>query len=264
MEKIFKSWCSFGLVRRILGGLVLGTIFAYFMPNTMAWTTIFGTLFVGALKAVAPILVFFLVLSAIVQHKQGQKTNIKSIVLLYLIGTFSASLVAVIGSFLFPVTLSLATTVNMSSAPQDIGGVLKTLLLNLVDNPLKAILNGNYIGILFWSALFGMFAKSASETTKEMITDVSNILLKVVKTVIEFTPFGVMGLIFSSIIESGGSGLMSYGKILVLLLGCMFAVAFIVNPIIAFVMTGKNQYPLVLTTLRESGLTAFFTRSSAA
>ncbi|WP_294093142.1 serine/threonine transporter SstT [uncultured Cetobacterium sp.] len=264
MEKVFKDWCSIGLVKRVLGGLVIGIIFAYITPNMMSWITIFGDIFVGALKAVAPVLVFFLVLAAIVQHKKGQKTNIKSIVTLYILGTFLASLVAVIGSFIFPVNLSLVSNVNMSSAPQNIGGVLKTLLLNLIDNPLKAILNGNYIGILFWSSLLGIFLKEVSDTTKVVVIDTSEALLKVVKVIIEFTPFGVMGLVFSSIIESGSSGLLSYGKILVLLLGCMGVVAFIVNPLIAFLMMGKNPYPLVLTCLRESGLTAFFTRSSAA
>ncbi|MGL4935730.1 MAG: serine/threonine transporter SstT [Cetobacterium sp.] len=264
MEKVFKDWCSIGLVKRVLGGLVIGIIFAYITPNMMSWITIFGDIFVGALKAVAPVLVFFLVLAAIVQHKKGQKTNIKSIVTLYILGTFLASLVAVIGSFIFPVNLSLVSNVNMSSAPQNIGGVLKTLLLNLIDNPLKAILNGNYIGILFWSSLLGIFLKEVSDTTKVLVIDTSEALLKVVKVIIEFTPFGVMGLVFSSIIESGSSGLLSYGKILVLLLGCMGVVAFIVNPLIAFLMMGKNPYPLVLTCLRESGLTAFFTRSSAA
>ncbi|MGL5349790.1 MAG: serine/threonine transporter SstT [Cetobacterium sp.] len=264
MEKVFKDWCSIGLVKRVLGGLVIGIIFAYITPNMMSWITIFGDIFVGALKAVAPVLVFFLVLAAIVQHKKGQKTNIKSIVTLYILGTFLASLVAVIGSFIFPVNLSLVSNVNMSSAPQNIGGVLKTLLLNLIDNPLKAILNGNYIGILFWSSLLGIFLKEVSDTTKVVVIDTSEALLKVVKVIIEFTPFGVMGLVFSSIIESGSSGLLSYGKILVLLLGCMGVVAFIVNPLIVFLMMGKNPYPLVLTCLRESGLTAFFTRSSAA
>ncbi|MGL4651906.1 serine/threonine transporter SstT [Cetobacterium sp.] len=264
MENIFKNWCSIGLVKRVLAGLIVGVIFAYVMPGVMSWTTIFGDIFVGALKAVAPILVFFLVLSAIVQHKKGQKTNIKSIVILYLLGTFLASLVAVIGSFIFPVNLSLVSNVNMSSAPQNIVGVLKTLLLNLVDNPVKALMNANYIGILFWSSLLGIFLKEASENTKSLVVDASNALLKVVKFIIEFTPFGVMGLVFSSIIESGSSGLLSYGKILVLLLGCMGVVAFIVNPLIAFLMMGKNPYPLVFTCLKESGLTAFFTRSSAA
>lgn len=264
MEKIFKGWCGLGLVKRIFIGLLFGVALAYIAPNSMSWITIFGDLFVGALKAVAPILVFFLVISAIVQHKKGQKTNIKSIVILYLLGTFLASLVAVIGSFLFPVTLSLVSNVNMESAPQNIVGVLKTLLLNLIDNPVKALFNGNYIGILFWSSLFGIFLKEAKEETKVVVVDISKALLKVVKLIIEFTPFGVMGLIFSSIEASGGSGLLSYGKILLLLLGCMATVALIVNPIIAFIMIQKNPYPLVFTCLKESGLTAFFTRSSAA
>ncbi|MDX8335005.1 MULTISPECIES: serine/threonine transporter SstT [Cetobacterium] len=264
MEKVLKGWCGLSLVKRIFVGLVLGMLFAYFAPNNMSWITIFGDLFVGALKAIAPVLVFFLVISAIVQHKKGQKTNIKSIVVLYLLGTFLASLVAVVGSFLFPVTLSLVSNVSVDSAPQNIVGVLRTLLLNLIDNPIKALFNGNYIGILFWSCLFGIFLKEAKTATKDAVVDIANSLLKVVKLVIEFTPFGVMGLIFSSISASGGDGLLSYGKILLLLLGCMGTVAFIVNPIIAFIMIQKNPYPLVFTCLRESGLTAFFTRSSAA
>lgn len=264
MNRILKGWHALGLVKRILIGLLFGVILAYLAPNSMNWITIFGELFVGALKAVAPILVFFLVISAIIQHKKGQKTNIKSIVILYLLITFLASLVAVIGSFLFPVTLSLVSNINMESAPKNIVGVLKTLFLNMIENPVKALFYGNYIGILFWSSLIGIFLKEAKQETKEAVVDISEALLKIVKLIIEFTPFGVMGLIYGSIETSGGSSLVSYGKILFLLLGCMGTVAFIINPIIAFVMIQKNPYPLVFTCLKESGLTAFFTRSSAA
>lgn len=264
MEKIFKNWTQIGLVKRIFGGLVVGIILASFAPNSMSGVSIFGDLFVGALKSIAPILVFFLVISAIIQHKKGQKTNIKSIVVLYLLGTFLASLVAVIGSFLFPVTLSFSSNVDISSAPQNIVGVLRTLFLNLIDNPVKSLLNANYIGILFWSVLFGIFLRNAAETTKKMAVDFSEALLKIVKLIIEFTPFGVMGLIFSSMAETGASSLLQYGKILLLLLGCMFVVAFIVNPLIAFIMIQQNPYPLVFTCIKESGITAFFTRSSAA
>lgn len=264
MNRILKGWHALGLVKRILIGLLFGVILAYLAPNSMNWITIFGELFVGALKAVAPILVFFLVISAIIQHKKGQKTNIKSIVILYLLITFLASLVAVIGSFLFPVTLSLVSNINMESAPKNIVGVLKTLFLNMIENPVKALFYGNYIGILFWSSLIGIFLKEAKQETKEAVVDISEALLKIVKLIIEFTPFGVMGLIYGSIETSGGSSLVSYGKILFLLLGCMGTVAFIINPIIAFIMIQKNPYPLVFTCLKESGLTAFFTRSSAA
>lgn len=264
MNRILKGWHALGLVKRILIGLLFGVILAYLAPNSMNWITIFGELFVGALKAVAPILVFFLVISAIIQHKKGQKTNIKSIVILYLLITFLASLVAVIGSFLFPVTLSLVSNINMESAPKNIVGVLKTLFLNMIENPVKALFYGNYIGILFWSSLIGIFLKEAKQETKEAVVDISEALLKIVKLIIEFTPFGVMGLIYGSIETSGGSSLVSYGKILFLLLGCMGTVAFIINPIIAFIMIQKNPYPLVFICLKESGLTAFFTRSSAA
>lgn len=264
MKKIFNTWSEFSLVKRIMLGLIVGIILANFAPEHAKGVIILGDLFVGALKAIAPILVFFLVISAILQHKSGQKTNMKTIVVLYLLGTFLAGLTSVVGSFLFPVSINLTSGINNVVPPENIMEVLKTLLLNLVDNPVRALLNANYIGILAWSILFGSFLKGAAETTKVVFTNCSDALLKIVKWIIEFAPLGVMGLVFNSIYQNGMSSLLGYGKLLALLLGCMAAVALIINPLIAFIMIRQNPFPLVFRCLKESGLTAFFTRSSAA
>lgn len=264
MKKIFNTWSEFSLVKRIMLGLIAGIILANFAPEHAKGVIILGDLFVGALKAIAPILVFFLVISAILQHKSGQKTNMKTIVVLYLLGTFLAGLTSVVGSFLFPVSINLTSGINNVVPPENIMEVLKTLLLNLVDNPVRALLNANYIGILAWSILFGSFLKGAAETTKVVFTNCSDALLKIVKWIIEFAPLGVMGLVFNSIYQNGMSSLLGYGKLLALLLGCMAAVALIINPLIAFIMIRQNPFPLVFRCLKESGLTAFFTRSSAA
>lgn len=264
MDMLYKKWSEISLIKRILVGLCLGIILANLAPNKLAWISIFGELFVGALKAMAPILVFFLVMSAVVQHKKGQKTNMKMIITLYLLGTLLASIVAVVGSYIYPVKLILQTNELTASAPQNIGGVLRGVLLNLVSNPISSLLNGNYIGILFWSVIFGVFLKSAKETTKDMVTDASEIILKTVKLVIEFAPLGIMGLIFNSMCSNGISSLFVYGKLIILLLGCMLFTAFVVNPIMAYILIRKNPFPLVMRCVKESGMTAFFTRSSAA
>lgn len=264
MKKLFGSWGQISLVKRIIAGLLAGIALAAVAPNGAKGVTILGDLFVGALKSVAPILVFFLVMSAVIQHKSGQKTNMKTVIGLYLAGTFLAALTAVVGSFMFPVTITLGAGAQSVAPPDNILAVLKTLLLNLVDNPVKALMNANYIGILAWSLVLGTFLKGASENTKTVIVNCSEALLKTVKFIIEFAPFGVMGLVFSSIYESGIESLLSYGKLLGLLLGCMAAVAFVLNPLIAYVMIRQNPYPLVFKCLKQSGITAFFTRSSAA
>lgn len=264
MNMLLKKWSDVSLIKRILVGLFLGIIFANLAPNKLAWISIFGELFVGALKAMAPVLVFFLVMSAVVQHKKGQKTNMKTIIVLYLLGTLLASIVAVIGSYLYPVKLILQTNELTASAPQNIGGVLRGVLLNLVDNPINSLLNGNYIGILFWSVIFGVFLKNAKETTKDMVSDASEIILKAVKLIIEFAPLGIMGLIFNSMRSNGISSLLVYGKLIILLLGCMLFTAFVVNPIMAYILIRQNPFPLVMRCVKESGMTAFFTRSSAA
>jgi serine/threonine transporter len=203
-------------------------------------------------------------MAAIVQHKSGQKTNMKTVVALYLSGTFLAALVAVIASFLFPVQLTLATGAEDMAAPGGVVEVLRTLLLNVVDNPFNAIANANYIGILAWALVLGFALRNAPETTKTMISNVSEAVSKIVTWVIKFAPFGIMGLVIESITTNGLDSLLGYGKLLAVLIGCMLFVAFVVNPLLVYVTARQNPYPLVLTAVRESGITAFFTRSSAA
>lgn len=264
MKNLYESWIKISLIKRIIMGLIVGIILVLIAPEKASGITILGDLFVGALKAIAPILVFVLVMAAVLQHKKGQKSNMKLIIFLYLLGTFLAASVAVVGSFLFPVDLILKAGESNIAPPENIAGVLKTLFMNLVENPIKALLQGNYIGILFWSALFGFFLRESSENTKKIILDVSDVILKTVKTIIEFAPFGIMGLIFNSLRTSGFASLLIYGKLILLLLGCMGFVTFVINPIVAFFYIRQNPYPLIMRCLKESGLTAFFTRSSAA
>lgn len=264
MKQLLSKWNKLSLVKRILVGMVIGILLAIAIPNEAKFITIFGTLFVGALKAVAPILVFFLVMSAISQHKSGHKTNMKSIIVLYLLGTFLASLVGVVASFLFPVTLTLQSGVDSITPPGGVVEVLRTLLLNVVDNPVRAIVNANYIGVLSWAAILGFMLRHAADSTKTMLSNVSDALSQVVRVIINFAPIGIMGLVFESIASSGLEALVGYGKLLLVLLGGMFFVALVVNPIIVFMKIKQNPYPLVFKCLKVSGLTAFFTRSSAA
>ena len=264
MRELIKKWNDISLVKRIIVGLIIGITLALTVPTQLAPIAILGSLFVGALKAIAPILVFFLVMSAICQHKEGQKTNMKSIIFLYLLGTFLAGVVAVIGSFLFPVTLKLAASAEGVTPPGGVGEVLKTLLMNIVDNPVNALTNANYIGILSWALILGLALKQSKESTKQIILSISDAVSQVVKWVINLAPFGIMGLVFDTISTSGIESLLKYGQLIVLLVGSMAFVALIVNPIITFIGIRKNPYPLVFKCLKDSGITAFFTRSSAA
>lgn len=264
MGNFLNKWNKISLVKRILVGLIIGILLALTIPNIAKPIVIFGSLFVGALKSVAPILVFFLVMSAICQHKQGQQTNMKSIIFLYLLGTFLAGLVAVIASFLFPITLTLGSGVSKMAPPGGVIEVLKSLIINVIDNPVMALYNANYIGILSWALIIGLALKNASSSTKTMISNVSDALSQVVKWIINFAPLGIMGLVFDSISTQGIESLLSYGQLIMLLVGCMLFIALVVNPLIAFVGIRKNPYPLVFKCLKNSGLTAFFTRSSAA
>ncbi len=264
MKNLLKSWNQLSLVKRILVGLFIGIILAVAVPKQAAFVVIFGSLFVSALKAVAPMLVFFLVMGAISQHKAGHQTNMKSILVLYLLGTFLASVIGVVASFVFPVTLTMAAGVDSITPPGGVVEVLKTLLLNIVDNPVKALFNANYIGILAWAALIGFMLRSAADTTKTMITNVADALSHIVRLIINFAPLGILGLVFDSIATNGLDTLLSYVQLLGVLLGCMFFVALVVNPIIVFIKIRQNPYPLVFKCLKVSGITAFFTRSSAA
>lgn len=264
LYKLMNHWYKLSLVKRIIAGLIIGIILAVTIPDIAQPITIFGSLFVGALKAIAPMLVFFLVASAISQHKKGQQTNMKSVIVLYLLGTFSAALVAVVASFIFPVTLTLGAGAEDVTAPGGVVEVLKALLLNVVDNPVKALYNANYIGILSWALMLGFTLKNAAASTKLMLSNVSDALTEMVRIVIAFAPLGIMGLVFDVIATSGIGVLLGYGKLLAVLIGCMLFVALVINPIIVYSYIRSNPFPLVFRCLRESGITAFFTRSSAA
>lgn len=263
MTTLLHQWNRISLVKRILLGIVVGIILALAFPNASG-IGIFGSLFVSALKAVAPILVFLLVMSAISQHKKGRPTNMKSIIALYGLSTFLAGLIAVIASFLFPVNLSLIQSTEDLSPPGGIVEVLKGLLLNVVDNPVHALMNANYIGILAWAILLGVALKNAKDTTKSMLSNLSDAVSLIVKWVINLAPLGIMGLVYESITANGLASLLDYGKLLLLLIGCMLFMALVINPLIVYVNIRRNPYPLVFSCLRESGITAFFTRSSAA
>ncbi|GAA0176780.1 serine/threonine transporter SstT [Clostridium sediminicola] len=264
MKNLLTKWNQLSLVKRIIIGLAIGIILAIISPEAAKPISIFGSLFVGGLKAVAPILVFFLVMSAISQHKSGQKTNMKSIVVLYLLGTFLAGLIAVVASFMFPVSLKLGAGIDSITPPGGVVEVLKKLLMNVVDNPINALSNANYIGILAWALLLGLALKNAPDTTKTMISNFSDALSQVVRWVISLAPLGIMGLVFDAIATNGLSSLLSYGQLLLVLVGCMIFMALVVNPIVTFIGIRQNPYPLVLKCLKDSGITAFFTRSSAA
>lgn len=264
MISLVKKWSQLSLVKQIILGLSIGIILAVTIPETAKSVTILGSLFVGALKAIAPVLVLFLVMSAIAQHKRGHQTNMKSVIFLYLLGTFLAASIAVMTSFIFPVSITLTKGAEGLTAPGGVVEVLKTLLLNVVDNPVKAIYNANYIGILAWAILLGLALRNAADSTKTLISNVSDAVSKMVSWVIKLAPFGIMGLVFESITTNGIESLLSYGKLLFVLIGCMLFVALVVNPIIVFATIRQNPYPLVFKCIKESGITAFFTRSSAA
>ena len=265
LKQLLAKWNNISLVKQIILGLVVGIVLAVAFPQQLSFITIFGDIFVKALKAVAPILVLFLVMSAIAQHKQGQETHMGGVLKLYLIATLCASLSAVVASFLFRVHLILPeASASDVAPPSGIVEVLKTLVFNIVDNPVNAVINANYIGILAAAILIGFALRHANETTKTFVDDIAQAISQVVRWVIKLAPLGVMGLVFNSIATTGLESLLEYGKIIILLVGTMAFVALIVNPIIVFIATRKNPYPLVFTCLKDSGITAFFTRSSAA
>lgn len=262
MKTIWKQWNEISLVKRIICGLVIGVILGVAVPGVYV-ITLLGTLFVGALKAVAPILVFFLVMSSLSRAKAGSG-NMGRVVGLYLIATFLAALVAVIASFLFPISITLTDAVSDYEAASGIGEVLNTLLMKIVENPVSAMVNANYIGILAWAAVFGIALRKASEATKGMLENVASALTQAVRWIISCAPFGILGLVYNAVSTNGVEIFTEYGKLLLVLVGCMLVIALIVNPLIVFINIRKNPYPLVLRCLKDSGITAFFTRSSAA
>lgn len=263
MNNLFQKWNGISLVKRIIAGLIIGAVLGVVVPN-ITFIGILGDLFVGALKGVAPILVFFLVMSSLAQHKKGAKTNMGSVVGLYLIGTFASALVAVVGSFLFPVTLTLTEAVTGNAPPDGVGTVIQTLLLNVVQNPLASIVSANYIGILAWAVVFGLALKHAADSTKTMLGNFADAVSQAVRWVISFAPFGILGLVYVTVSTNGLDIFKDYGMLLALLVGCMLIIALIVNPFIVYLNIRQNPYPLVFKCLRESFITAFFTRSSAA
>ena len=261
---LYARWTSTSLVLRIFIGIILGTAVALFSPEIGKTAQIFGQLFVNALKAVAPILIFVLVISSIANQRTDASTHMRPIILLYFIGTFAAAAVAVAISFLFPTQLSLVTTEAAANAPQGITEILQSLLFRLVDNPVNALLTGNYIAILAWAIGIGLALRSAAEHSKTVMHDISDAVTGIVQFVIQLAPFGIFGLVAGTISQTGIESLIGYTRLMVLLVAAMLIVALIVNPIIVFIKLRENPYPLVLTALRESGITAFFTRSSAA
>ncbi|HEY1843583.1 MAG TPA: serine/threonine transporter SstT [Buttiauxella sp.] len=261
---LMKRLAQGSLVKQILIGLVLGIALALVSKPAAMATGILGTLFVGALKAVAPVLVLMLVMASIANHQHGQKTSIRPILFLYLLGTFSAALTAVVISFAFPSSLHLVTGATGITPPSGIVEVLRGLLMSMVSNPVEALLNANYIGILVWAVGLGFALRHGNESTKNLINDVSNAVTFIVRVVIRFAPIGIFGLVASTLATTGFSTLWSYAQLLLVLVGCMFGVALVINPLLVWYKIRRNPYPLVFACLRESGVTAFFTRSSAA
>ena len=268
MKRILSTWNRTSLLKRIAIGVVLGLILGLVIPK-VSIIGLLGKLFVGALKAIAPLLVFALVANALSQTREGQKSNMTTVIGLYMFGTFAAALTAVISHYLFPIKLTLSSAAtkaaaNVSQSPQGVGDVFQSLLLKMVDNPIHALVEANYIGVLVWAVVFGFAMRTASQHTKELLTTIAEVTSQIVRWIINLAPFGILGLVFTTISENGISVLSKYGLLILVLVGTMLFVALVVNPIIAFVMMRKNPYPLVLRCIRESGVTAFFTRSSAA
>lgn len=252
------------LVLRIAFGIVAGIGLALLWPSAAGSAILFGNLFVQALKAVAPVLVLVLVASALANQKAGHHANLRPILILYVVGTFSAACLAVLMSELFPTTLILSVSDVVMDPPQGIGEVLNKLLFKIVDNPVSAIMNGNFIGILVWGVAIGLTMRHASESSRQMLADLSHAITLVVRVVIRLAPIGIFGLVAGNLAEFGFSTLRGYAQILTVLLTSMVFMALIINPLIVFIKTRKNPYRIVLTALRDSGITAFFTRSSAA
>lgn len=261
---LIEHLMSGNLVLRIAVGILLGVLLALMSQEAAASAMLLGNLFVAALRAVAPVLVLVLVAAAIANQQAGKQAALRPIVMLYLGGTFAAAFLAVVMSTLFPTMLSLSVTDLDLDAPQGIGQVLNNLVFKLVDNPVNAILTGNFIGILVWGVALGVGLRHSAEATRRMFTDISEVVTGIVRVVIRLAPVGIFGLVAGNLAESGLGVLLEYARILSVLLGSMLIMALVVNPLLVWLTSRGNPYPIVLTALRESGITAFFTRSSAA
>ena len=263
MQRFIKKWTQSSLILKIIIGLIIGAILGILVPS---WKFIGfpGELFVSALKAIAPILVFVLVSSAISKAGSGIGSRFKTVIVLYLFSTFLSAMVAILASTLFPVTIHLSGA-STATAPGGLGEVLSNMIMDIFSNPIDLLSNGQYLGILFWSLVFGLALKMvATDTTKDVISDLADAVTMIVRGIIQCAPIGIMGLVFNSVSESGLEIFTQYGQLILLLVGCIAFVAFVTDPILSAVATKRNPYPLVLTCLRESGITAFFSRSSAA
>ncbi len=263
MKKVLSYYTKSPLILRIAIGLVIGVCLGLWVPQA-SFVTIFGDVFVGALKAIAPILVFVLVIASLAKAGEGIGKRFRTVIIFYMVSTFLAAAIAVVAMYLFPVTIPLGDAATQS-APAGLDEVFRTLLMNMVENPVSAILNANYVGILTWSVVLGLaLRKYASIGTKEVLVDLSSAVSKAVGWVIQLAPFGILGLVYASISEYGLNIFTDYGKLLLVLVGCMLAIALIIDPLIVGVALRRNPYPLVFRCFKESGITAFFTRSSAA
>ena len=260
---IVKKWTESSLILKILVGVIVGAILGFFVPQ---WSVIgfVGEIFVSALKAIAPILVFVLVASAISKAKSGIGPKYRMIIIIFLLTNFIAALVAVLMCYMFPLNIYLSSA-SVASAPGGLGEIMRDMILNIFSNPIKSLAEGEYLGILFWSIIIGFALRIvASDTTKDVIEDIADSITKVVNFIIQFAPIGIMGLVFTSVSESGLGIFTEYGQLLLLIVGCMVFVGLVINPFISFLLLKRNPYPLLLTCLRDSGITAFFSRSSAA
>ncbi|QMI50342.1 serine/threonine transporter SstT [Streptococcus salivarius] len=264
MKRFISTWNRTSLIKRIAIGVVVGAVLGLLVPKFTV-IGLLGDMFVGGLKAIAPLLVFALVANALSQTREGQQSNMKTVIVLYLFGTFAAALTAVISHYIFPISLKLgAAAATKATASQGVGEVFKDLLLKMVDNPVNALAQANYIGVLVWAVVFGFAIRTASNHTKDLLNTLAEVTSQIVRWIINLAPFGILGLVFNTISENGVGVLADYGVLILVLVGTMAFVALVVNPIIAFVMMGKNPFPLVFRCLKDSGITAFFTRSSAA
>ena len=260
---IVKKWTESSLILKIVIGVIVGAILGFFVPQ---WSVIgfVGEIFVSALKAIAPILVFVLVASAISKAKSGIGPKYRMIIIIFLLTNFIAALVAVLMCYMFPLNIYLSSA-SVASAPEGLGEIMREMILNIFSNPIKSLAEGEYLGILFWSIIIGFALRIvASDTTKDVIEDIADSITKVVNFIIQFAPIGIMGLVFTSVSESGLGIFTEYGQLLLLIVGCMVFVGLVINPFISFLLLKRNPYPLLLTCLRDSGITAFFSRSSAA
>ena len=263
MKNVWEKWTGISLVKRIVVGLIIGVILALTVPGASG-IGVLGNVFVGALKGIAPLLVFFLVMSALSNAGKSHGGVIRTVIILYMFSTVLAAVVAVFASMIFPVQMALTDAAVDAAAPDGIVAVLSTLLMNVVQNPVSSLVDANYVGILSWAVLLDVAFRSASEGTKKTLGDISTAISKVVVVIINLAPLGVLGLVYTSVTTSGLEAFTVYGKLLILLVGCMLFIYFVTNPILVYWCIRKNPYPLIFKCLKESAITAFFTRSSAA